>query len=150
MGSAPKWRTLMRACQNTVAATPLSGAATQPTPSTIQPIVVQLSVQDRPSVSGPPLISIPSAAPTAGPLINLSLAATQLAADDHDDQSEGRDLASVEELSEAPGDPQLEKQMMTEEEQRYFETFTLVSPNARRGKTSWKASQENTKFYSQA
>ena len=29
---------------STVAATPLSGAATQPTPSTIQPIVVQLSI----------------------------------------------------------------------------------------------------------
>ena len=40
--------------------------------------------------------------------------------------------------------------MMTEEEQRDFETFTLASPNAHRGKTSWKASQENTKFYSQA
>ena len=60
--------------------TALSGAAMQPTPSTIQPIVVQLSVQDRPSVSGLPLISIPSSAPTAGPLINMSLAATQLAA----------------------------------------------------------------------
>ena len=35
---------------------------------------------------------------------------------DHDDHSEGRDLASVEELSEAPGDPQLENLMMTEEE----------------------------------
>ena len=61
---------------NSVAATPLSGAATQP-------ILVQLSIQDTPSVSGPPLISIPSAAPTAGPLINMSLAAptaTQLAA----------------------------------------------------------------------
>ena len=34
--------------------------------------------------------------------------------------------------------------MMTEEEQRDFETFTLASLNARRGKTSWKASQENT------
>ena len=68
---------------NTVAATPLSGAATQLTPSTIQPIVVQLSIQDTPSISGPPLISIPSAAPTAGPLISMSLAAptaTQLAA----------------------------------------------------------------------
>ena len=68
---------------NTVAATPLSGAATQLTKSTIQPIVVQLSIQDTPSVSGPPLISIPSAAPTAGPLIRMSLvapAATQLAA----------------------------------------------------------------------
>ena len=55
----------------------------------------------------------------------------------HDDLSEGRDLASVEELSEAPGDPQLENLVMTEEEQRDFETFTLASPNARRGKTSW-------------
>ena len=62
------------------AATPLLGAATQPTPSTIQPIVMQWSVQDTPSVSGPPLISIPSAAPTAGPLINMSMAATQPAA----------------------------------------------------------------------
>ena len=56
----------------------------------------------------------------------------------------------MEELSEAPGDPQLENLMMTEEEQRDFEAFTLASPNARRGKTSWKASQENTKFYAQA
>ena len=36
----------------TVAATPLTGAATPLTPSTIQPIVVQLSVQDTPSASG--------------------------------------------------------------------------------------------------
>ena len=69
---------------------------------------------------------------------------------DHDDHSEGRDSASVEELSEAPGDPKLENLMMTKEEERDFETFTLAFPNARRGKTSWKASQENTKFYSQA
>ena len=69
---------------------------------------------------------------------------------DHDDHSEGRDFASVEELSEAPGDPQLENLMMTEEEQRDFETFTLASLNACRGKTSWKVSQENTMFYSQA
>ena len=55
----------------------------------------------------------------------------------HDDLSEGRDLASVKELSEAPGDLQLENLVMTEEEQRDFETFTLASPNARRGKTSW-------------
>ena len=67
---------------------------------------------------------------------------------DHDDHSEGRDFASVEELSEARGDPQLENLIMGE--QRDFETFTLASPNACRGKTSWKASQENTKFYSQA
>ena len=69
---------------------------------------------------------------------------------DHDEHSEGRDLASVEELSEAPGDSQFENLMMTEEEQRDFETFTLASPYAHRGKTSWKASQENMKFYSQA
>ena len=68
---------------NTVAATPLSRAATELTPSTIQPIVVQLSVQDTPSAAGPQLISIPSAAPTAGPLISISLVvptATQLGA----------------------------------------------------------------------
>ena len=69
---------------------------------------------------------------------------------DHDDRSEGRDSASVEELSEAPGDPKLENLMMTEEEERDFDTFTLASSNARRGNTFWKASQENTKFYSQA
>ena len=56
---------------------------------------------------------------------------------DHDDLSEGRDLASVEKLSEAPGDLQLENLVMTEEEQTDLETFTLASLNARRGKTSW-------------
>ena len=63
---------------NTVAATSLLGAATQLTPSTIQSIVLQLSIQDTPSASGPPLISIPSAAPTAPSavsLISMSLAA---------------------------------------------------------------------------
>ena len=74
---------------NTVAATPLSGTATQLTPSTIQPIVVLLSVLDTPNASGSscmPLISIPSAATialTAVPLISMPLAAptaTQLAA----------------------------------------------------------------------
>ena len=73
---------------NTVAATLLSGAATQLTSSTIQPTVVQLSIQDTPSASGSScmlLISIPSAAPTAPtavPLISMPLAAptaTQLA-----------------------------------------------------------------------
>ena len=43
----------------------------------------------------------------------------------------------------------IENLMMKEEEERDFETFTLASPNVRRGKTLWKASQEN-KFYSQA
>ena len=74
---------------NTVAAAPLSEAATPLTSSTVQPIVVQLSVQDMPSASGMscmPLISIPSAAPmapTAVPLISIPLAAptaTQLTA----------------------------------------------------------------------
>ena len=76
---------------NTVAASPLSGAVMQLTPSTIhvQPILVQLSVQDTPSASGSscmPLISITSAAPTAPtvvPLISMPLAAStarQLAA----------------------------------------------------------------------
>ena len=66
---------------NTVAPTPLSGAPTPLTASTMQPIVVQLSVQDTPSASGSscmPLISIPSAAPTAPtavPLISMPLAA---------------------------------------------------------------------------
>ena len=57
----------------TVAATPLRGAAT-PTQSTIQPIIVQFSVQDTPSVSGPscmPLISMPSAASTAPTAVTL-------------------------------------------------------------------------------
>ena len=65
----------------TVAPTLLTGDATPLTPSTIQPIVVQLSVQDPPSASGSscmPLISMPSAAPTAPtavPLISMLLAA---------------------------------------------------------------------------
>ena len=65
----------------TVAPTLLTGAATPLIPSTIQPIVVQLSVQDPPSASGSscmPLISMPSAAPTAPtavPLISMLLAA---------------------------------------------------------------------------
>ena len=68
----------------------------------------------------------------------------------HDDHSKGRDAASVGDLSQAQGDPKLENLMITEGEERDFETFTLASLNARRGKTLWKASQENTKFYSQA
>ena len=51
---------------------------------------------------------------------------------------------------EIPGDPKLENLMMTEEEERDFETFALASPNVSKRKTSWRASQENTKFYSQA
>ena len=54
----------------TVTALPLSGAALPLTPSTIQSIVVPLSIQDTPSVAGP-LISMPHAAmqPTAMPLL---------------------------------------------------------------------------------
>ena len=37
---------------------------------------------------------------------------------------------------------------MMEEEERDFESFAVASPRKR--KTLWKASQENTKFYSQA
>ena len=73
----------------TVAATPSTGAATPLTPSTIQPIVVQLSVQDTPSASGSscmPLISMPPAAPTAPTAVLLissapaAPTATQIAA----------------------------------------------------------------------
>ena len=39
---------------------------------------------------------------------------------------------------------------MMKEEERDFETFALASPNIPKRKTSWSASQENTKFYSQA
>ena len=39
---------------------------------------------------------------------------------------------------------------MTEEEERGFETFALASPNVSKSKSSWRVSQENTKFYSQA
>ena len=69
---------------------------------------------------------------------------------DHDDHSEGGDLASVEDPTENPGDPKLENILMTEEGERDFETFALASPNVTKRKTSWRASQENTKFYSQA
>ena len=69
---------------------------------------------------------------------------------DHDDRSEGGDLASVEDPVEIPGDPKVERLMMTGEKERDFETFALASPNIPKRKTSWRASQENTKFYSQA
>ena len=38
---------------------------------------------------------------------------------DHDDRTEGGELASVEDPAEIPGDPNLESFMMTEEEERY-------------------------------
>ena len=42
---------------------------------------------------------------------------------DHDAHSEGRDSASIGDPSEAPGDHKLGNLMMTEEEERDFETF---------------------------
>ena len=54
---------------------------------------------------------------------------------DHDDRSEGGDLASVEDPAENPGDPKLENLMMTEEK-RDFETFALASPKVAKRKTS--------------
>ena len=48
---------------------------------------------------------------------------------DHDDRSEGGDLASDEDPIDIPGHPKLENLMMTEEEEKDFETFALASPN---------------------
>ena len=62
------------ALPSTVAALPLSGAALPLTPSTIQSIVVPLSVQDTPSVAGSscmPLICMPQVTQAATPLINM-------------------------------------------------------------------------------
>ena len=69
---------------------------------------------------------------------------------DHADHSEGGDFASVEDPAENQGDPKWENLMMTEEEERDFESLALASPSITKRKTLWKASQENTKFYSQA
>ena len=69
---------------------------------------------------------------------------------DHADHSKGGDLASVEDPTENPSDPKLENLMMTEEEERDFDNFALASPNVTKRKTSWRAFQENIKFYSQA
>ena len=55
-----------------------------------------------------------------------------------------------EDPTDIPGDPKLENLMMTEEEERDFETFALASPNVSKRKSSWRASQENTKLYSRA
>ena len=62
------------ALPSTVTALPLSGAALPLTPSTIQSIVVPLSVQDTPSVAGSscmPLISMPQVTQPAGSLISM-------------------------------------------------------------------------------
>ena len=61
---------------------------------------------------------------------------------DHDDHSEGGDLAYVEDPTEIPVDPKLENLMMSGEEERDFETFALASPNVSKRKTSWRVSQE--------
>ena len=65
---------------------------------------------------------------------------------DHDDHSEGGDLASVEDPAEIPADNKLENLMMTEEEERDFETFALASLNVSKRKTSWRASQDKQNF----
>ena len=54
---------------------------------------------------------------------------------DHDDHLEGGDLASEEDPTDIPGDPILENLMMTEEEERDFETFALASPNVSKRKS---------------
>ena len=69
---------------------------------------------------------------------------------DHADHSEGGDFASVEDPAENRGDPKWENLMMTEEEERDFESLALASPSITKRKTLWKASQENTKFCFQA
>ena len=73
---------------------------------------------------------------------------------DHDDHSEGRDLASVEDpagLEDPTGFPdetKLDNLMMSEEEERDRETFTLASTNTLNIMTSSRAPLENTKVYS--
>ena len=68
---------------------------------------------------------------------------------DHDDHSEGGDLASVEDPAEILADNKLENLMMTEEEERDFETclyLPLASLNVSKRKTSWRASQDKQNF----
>ena len=67
---------------------------------------------------------------------------------DHDDHSEGGDSASGEDPPDILGDLKLENLMMTEEEERGFETFAHASPNVSKSRSSWRVSQDNTKFYS--
>ena len=64
------------ALPSTVVALPLSGAAKPLTPSTIQSIVVPLSVQDTPSVGGSscmPLIFMPQVTQVAGPSLTCRM-----------------------------------------------------------------------------
>ena len=81
----------------------------------------------------------------------------RLPSPNHVDHSEGEEgeLASDEEDPEInQGDPNLDQLMLTEEEQKHFESFALALPSlsVQKGKINplWKVSQENTKFYSQA
>ena len=64
----------------------------------------------------------------------------------HDDHLEGGDLASVEDPAEIPVDNKLGNLMMTEEDERDFETFALASLNVSKRKTSWRASQDKQNF----
>ena len=103
-------------------------------------------IQVQPQVSqiqAPPIVS-------SGPTFSENVKIDEKEPSDHADHSEGGDLASVEDPGENPGNPKLEKLMMTEEEERDFETFALGSPSVTKRQTLRKASQGNTKFYSQA
>ena len=73
--------------------------------------------------------------------------------DPSEDPSEGKEgeLASEGEDPELDqGDPYLDQLMLTEEEEKDFESFTLASLRVKRGTALWKVSQENLKFYFQA
>ena len=69
---------------------------------------------------------------------------------DQDDRSKDGDLASVEDPAEIPGDHKFESLMMTEEEERDFETFALASPNIPKRKDLVEGLSREYKFYSQA
>ena len=66
---------------------------------------------------------------------------------------EGQLLSGEEDSDLHQGDPNLTQPVMTEEEQRDYDSFALASPSVqyKKGKTPlWKVSQENPQFYSQA
>ena len=91
---------------------------------------MQLSVQDTPSVFGPPLISIPSAAPTVGLLINMSMAAMQPAAT---------------QLAAPTATPLLSTMTVRPDQMGYFIGTPNIFPQSNQfpymAKPSWEASQ---------
>ena len=70
---------------------------------------------------------------------------------DHDGSSEGRDLAFLEDPADISGDPKLEREnlMLTEQEERDLDTFTLASRNSLKRKTSWRTSQRTQQGHRQ-